>query len=54
MLPESMQMPPNVSSIRRFVDAMPAPGSPEKNRMRKPKLRGSMPSRRAVSAKWSA
>ncbi len=54
MLPMSMQAPPNVASINRLVAATPAPGSPEKNRVRKPKSRGSMPSRRAVSAKCSA
>ena len=54
MLPMSTQMPPNVSSMSRLVAGMPAPGSPEKKRMRKPRLRGSMPSRRAVSAKCSA
>src|SRR6266481_4732985 len=47
MLPMSTQMPPNVSSMSRLVAGMPAPGSPEKKRMRTPRLRGSRPSRRA-------
>ena len=54
MLPMSMQRPPKVSSISRLVAGMPAPGSPEKNSVRKPNARGSIPSRRAVSAKCSA
>ena len=54
MLPMSMHAPPKVSSMSRLVAAMPAPGSPEKNSVRKPKSRGSRPSRRAVSAKCSA
>jgi hypothetical protein len=52
--PMSTHRPPNVSSINRFVAGMPAPGSPEKKSVRKPKVPGSIPARRAVSAKWSA
>ncbi len=54
MLPMSTQAPPKVSSMRRLVAGMPAPGSPEKKSVRRPSCRGSMPSRRATSAKWSA
>ena len=54
MLPMSTQMPPNVDSMSALVAGIPAPGSPEKRRIRMPSARGSMPSCRAVSAKWSA
>jgi len=50
----STQRPPKVCSMSARVAGMPAPGSPEKKRMRKSRLRGSMDSRRAVSAKCSA
>ena len=54
MLPMSMQAPPKVASISALVAGMPAPGSPEKSRSRNPSERGSMPSRRTVSARCSA
>ena len=51
--PESMQIPPYVSSMRLRVEGMPAPGSPEKNRSLKFKsLAGSNPLALAFSAKY--
>src|SRR5712692_7894651 len=52
--PMSMQAAPKVSSICFLVEGIPAPGSPVKKSTRNPNDRGSMPSRLAVSAKWSA
>ena len=52
--PVSMQIASNASSIRRFVAGMPAPGSPEKNMMRKPRPAGSTARSRATRARWSA
>jgi hypothetical protein len=52
--PVSTHAAPNVSSSRRLVAAMPAPGSPEKNITRNPKPAGSAPRARAAAARWSA
>ena len=49
-----MQIPSKVFSISCFVAGIPAPGSPEKNNVRRPSVRGSSPSRLAVSAKCNA
>jgi hypothetical protein len=54
MLPMSRQAPAKVSSMSFLVEGIPAPGSPEKKSTRIPKLRGSIPSRRATSARCSA
>jgi len=52
--PVSIAVAPNVSSIRRLVSGIPAPGSPEKNMMRKPSVPGSTSCSRAMRARWSA
>ncbi len=52
--PVSIAAAPNVSSIRRFVAGIPAPGSPEKNMIRKPNEAGSVSRSRATFARWSA
>jgi hypothetical protein len=49
--PVSIAAAPNVSSIRLFVDGIPAPGSPEKNMIRKPSEAGSTPCSPAILAR---